>query len=36
MVVLILNKKLRNKVLGFLRSLKEGVLSIFKVQKLGA
>tara|TARA_B100001059_G_scaffold228869_1_gene260588 strand:+ start:1395 stop:2402 length:1008 start_codon:yes stop_codon:yes gene_type:complete len=35
-VVLILNKKLRNKVSGFLRSLKDGVLSIFKVQRLSA
>ena len=35
-VVLILNKKLRDKVLGFLRSLKEGIMSIFKMQKLGA
>jgi hypothetical protein len=35
-VVLILNKKLRNKVSGFLRSLKDGVLSIFKMQRLGA
>ena len=35
-VVLILNKKLRDKVFGFLRSLKDGVLSIFKMQKLGA
>ena len=35
-VFLILNKKLRDKVMGFLRSLKEGVLSIFKMQKLGA
>ena len=36
LVLLILNKKLRDKVMGFLRSLKEGVLSIFKMQKLGA
>jgi len=36
MVVLILNKKLRHKVSGFLRSLKDGVLSIFKMQRLGA
>ena len=35
-VVLILNKKLRNKVSGFLRSLKDGVLSIFKMQRLSA
>ena len=35
-VVLILNKKLQDKVLGFLRSLKEGILSIFKMKKLGA
>jgi hypothetical protein len=35
-VVLILNKKLRNKVSGFLRSLKDGVLSIFKMKRLGA
>ena len=35
-VFLILNKKLRDKVMGFLRSLQEGVLSIFKMQKLGA
>ena len=35
-IVLVINKKLRDKVTGFLRSLQEGIMSIFKMKKLGA
>ncbi len=36
MTVIFLNKKIRSKILGFLQSLKEGLLSIFKVNKIGS
>ena len=35
-IVLVINKKLRDKVTDFLHSLQEGILSIFKMKKLGA
>ena len=35
-IALVINKNLRDKVTRFLRSLQEGILSIFKMKKLGA
>ena len=34
--VIFLNKKIKSKILGFLKSLKEGLLSIFKMKKIGS
>ena len=34
--VIFLNKKIKSKILGFLKSLKEGLLSIFKVKEIGS
>jgi uncharacterized membrane protein YbhN (UPF0104 family) len=34
--LIFLNKKIKSKILGFLKSLKEGLLSIFKMKKIGS
>ena len=34
--LIFLNKKINSKILGFLKSLKEGLLSIFKMKKIGS